>query len=54
MTIKVTVWNEYLHEIQFKEIAAIYPKGIHGCIAEFWKKQAWRYRQLPWSSPSTA
>ena len=27
MTIKVTVWNEYLHEIQFKEIAAIYPKG---------------------------
>ena len=38
MTIKVTVWNEYLHEIQFKEIAAIYPKGIHGCIAEFLEK----------------
>lgn len=38
MTIKVTIWNEYLHEIQFKEIAAIYPKGIHGCIAEFLEK----------------
>jgi len=33
--IKVTVWNEYLHELQSEEIAAIYPEGIHGCIAGF-------------------
>ncbi|WP_099206137.1 ThuA domain-containing protein [Scatolibacter rhodanostii] len=32
---KVTVWNEYLHEVLSEEIAAIYPKGIHNCIAEF-------------------
>ena len=38
MAIKVTVWNEYLHEKQFEEVAAIYPKGIHGCIAEFLEK----------------
>ena len=30
MAIRVTVWNEYLHEVQFPEIAEVYPKGIHG------------------------
>lgn len=33
--IRVTVWNEYLHEINQPEVAEIYPVGIHGCIAEF-------------------
>lgn len=33
--IKVTVWNENLHEKQMPEVAAIYPNGIHGAIAEF-------------------
>ncbi len=33
--IRVTVWNEYLHETHQPEVAAIYPKGIHGCIADF-------------------
>ena len=32
--IRVTVWNENRHEKTEKEIAAIYPKGIHGAIAE--------------------
>ncbi|MGN0665171.1 MAG: ThuA domain-containing protein [Huintestinicola sp.] len=33
--IKVTVWNEYLHELNQPEVAEIYPRGIHGCIAGF-------------------
>lgn len=33
--IKVTVWNEFLHEKMDENIAKIYPKGIHGCIADF-------------------
>lgn len=33
--IRVTVWNEYLHEQQQEEVRAVYPKGIHGCIADF-------------------
>ena len=33
--ISVTVWNENVHELEMPEVAAIYPKGIHGCIAEF-------------------
>ncbi|SDX89280.1 ThuA domain-containing protein [Paenibacillus sp. CF384] len=32
--IKVTVWNEYLHEINNPAVAAIYPKGIHGALAD--------------------
>ncbi len=38
MGIRVTVWNEYLHELQFPEVAAVYPEGIHGCIAGFLKE----------------
>lgn len=37
--IKVTVWNEYRHELEREEIGAIYPKGIHGCIADFLKTE---------------
>ncbi len=33
--IRVTVWNEYLHEVNQQEAAAIYPNGIHGCIKAF-------------------
>lgn len=35
---KVTVWNEYLHEVQFEEIRKIYPDGIHNCIGNFLKE----------------
>lgn len=34
-TLRVTVWNEYLHEVEVEQIAAIYPHGIHGCIRDF-------------------
>jgi trehalose utilization protein len=30
---RVTVWNEYRHELQEAHIGAIYPEGIHGAIA---------------------
>jgi trehalose utilization protein len=33
--ISVTVWNENVHELEMPEVAAIYPKGMHGCIADF-------------------
>ena len=32
--IRVTVWNEYRHEVQEPAIGAIYPNGIHSAIAE--------------------
>ncbi|MHC4716888.1 MAG: ThuA domain-containing protein [Planctomycetota bacterium] len=31
--IKVTVWNEHRHEKKNKDIAKIYPEGMHGAIA---------------------
>ncbi len=34
MTIRVTVWNENVHETTSDVVAANYPKGIHGCIAD--------------------
>jgi trehalose utilization protein len=33
--IKVTVWNEGVHEKKNAEIAKIYPQGMHGAIAAF-------------------
>ena len=35
--IRVTVWNEYIHERTKEKIAAIYPNGIHAAIADFLK-----------------
>ena len=35
--IKVTVWNEYRHEIKPGIIQMIYPKGIHETIVCFQK-----------------
>ncbi|MFC4245167.1 ThuA domain-containing protein [Gryllotalpicola reticulitermitis] len=32
--LRITVWNENFHETTQPEIAAIYPNGIHGAIAE--------------------
>ena len=32
--IRITVWNENVHERTQPEIAAIYPSGIHGAIAD--------------------
>jgi trehalose utilization protein len=31
--VQVTVWNEYRHEQQNPEVAAVYPDGIHNTIA---------------------
>ena len=36
--IKVTVWNEYLEELQYEHVAKVYPNGIHECIREFLDK----------------
>jgi trehalose utilization protein len=33
--IRVTVWNEFLHETRNPKIAEIYPDGIHGAIAKY-------------------
>ena len=35
--IRVTIWNEYWHEKNSDRVAAIYPNGIHNCIADFLK-----------------
>ncbi|MDP5307386.1 ThuA domain-containing protein [Paracoccus spongiarum] len=34
MTIRVTVWNENVHEQKNRLVASVYPEGIHGTIAE--------------------
>ncbi|SFR68109.1 ThuA domain-containing protein [Anaeromicropila populeti] len=33
--IRVTIWNEFIHERENEKIKEIYPQGIHGCIKSF-------------------
>ena len=33
--IRVTVWNEYVQELEQDDVRRVYPEGIHGCIAGF-------------------
>ncbi|MFD2615432.1 ThuA domain-containing protein [Paenibacillus gansuensis] len=32
--LKVTIWNEFRHEVQDAEVREVYPKGIHGALAD--------------------
>ncbi len=33
--ISITVWNEFIHEREKSEVAALYPDGMHNAIADF-------------------
>lgn len=48
---QVTVWNEYRHEKLDKAIAAVYPKGIHGAIADALAKQGLSVRTATLDDP---
>jgi len=37
--IRVTIWNEYLHEKEDPRVAKVYPDGIHEAIADSFKGQ---------------
>ena len=37
--IRVTVWNEFIHEKEMDEVKKIYPDGIHAAIADFLGKE---------------
>lgn len=38
-TLRVTVWNEFVHEREIPAIREVYPEGIHGCIRRFLERE---------------
>lgn len=36
--LRVTIWNEFVHERENQEVARIYPQGIHGALAAALRK----------------
>jgi trehalose utilization protein len=40
--LRVTVWNEFLHERQDEAVRKVYPEGIHEAIADFLRKDGSR------------
>ena len=48
---RVTVWNEYRHELQEAHIGAVYPEGIHGAIAAGLREQGLTVRTATLDEP---
>ena len=51
MSIRVTVWNEGIHERTHPEIGAVYPDGIHGAIADGLKAHGFDVRTATLDQP---
>lgn len=51
MTLRVTVWNEGRHEQKSPDIAALYPQGIHGAIAEGLRKHGFDVKTATLDEP---
>lgn len=51
MMLNVTVWNENRHEQKNPLVREIYPKGIHGTIAEFLKSEGFETRMATLDEP---
>ncbi len=49
--IRVTVWNEFRHEKQHADVAAVYPQGIHVAIAEALDAAGFRVRTATLDEP---
>jgi trehalose utilization protein len=49
--VKVTVWNENRHEQKNPAVSSVYPKGIHGAIAEFLQMENFEVRTATLDEP---
>jgi len=49
--IKVTVWNEFYHEVEHENIKAVYPDGIHNCIKDFLQGEDFTVRTATLAMP---
>ena len=49
--LSVTVWNEYLHEVEDEAIAALYPGSMHGAIAAFLRDEGLRVHTATLGEP---
>lgn len=48
---KVTIWNEYRHELENAEVSAIYPDGIHQTIAGFLQEAGYETKTATLDEP---
>ncbi len=50
-TPRVTVWNEYRHELSDEKVAKIYPEGIHGALAAMLEEGGFEVRTATLDEP---
>ncbi|WP_163538594.1 ThuA domain-containing protein [Gracilibacillus sp. YIM 98692] len=51
-TIRVTIWNEFIHEQTEPDIASIYPQGIHHAIAKGLKPYGFHIQTATFDQPA--
>ena len=51
MSIRVTVWNEFRHEVRNEKVKAVYPDGIHMVLANMLKAQGHDVRTATLDEP---
>jgi len=49
--IRVTIWNEYLHETRNPKVAEVYPNGIHNAIADGIRQEIFDIRTATLAEP---
>jgi len=48
---RVTIWNEFIHERRYKQIAELYPAGMHGAIAAYLREQGFAVQTATLDQP---
>src|SRR5687768_5642180 len=51
MPLRVTVWNEFKHELTDEAVKKVYPKGIHVTVADFMNKAGLQARTATLAEP---
>jgi trehalose utilization protein len=51
MTVRVTVWNEFQHELTDEAVKKHYPKGIHVAVADFMNQAGLKARTATLAEP---
>ena len=40
--LRVTIWNEFIHELEHESVRRLYPDGMHAVLADAHSAAAWR------------
>jgi len=48
---RVTIWNEFVHEVNNEQIGKLYPEGMHGAIASYLRSKGFEVQTATLNQP---